>query len=255
MTILFEDQNFLAINKPSGVVVNNADTVHTQTVQSWAKSHIGLADYTGEVSGEVADEEGEYDYERMFLERSGVVHRLDKETSGVLLIGKTVESFKLLQQQFKNRETKKEYRALVHDIVHPPVGEISVPVGRLTWNRKQFGVVAGGREAVTRYETEAIYERKEGKLKLHYTYLHLFPLTGRTHQIRVHMKHIHHPVVSDTLYAGRKTAMLDRKALPRLFLHAYSLTFFHPITRKEQTVVAPLPSDLTNFLDTCLRIQ
>ncbi|MDO8461125.1 MAG: pseudouridine synthase, partial [bacterium] len=120
---------------------------------------------------------------------------------------------------------------------------IRVPVGRLPWNRKRFGVVSGGREAVTKYH---VLDKKEEQLSI----LELYPETGRTHQIRVHLKHIGHPIFSDSLYAGRKTARDDRKVLSRMFLHASKISFFHPKTNKLISLENPLPLELKNFLDT-----
>ena len=126
----------------------------------------------------------------------------------------------------------------------PKYGEISVPVGRLPWNRKQFGIVAGGKPSVTLYTTESVYEYQKEKLSL----LSLSPKTGRTHQIRVHLKYLGHPIFSDYLYAGRKTARRDRNVLPRVFLHAHTIQFIHPTIGKEVTFQAPLSRDLQEFL-------
>src|SRR5690606_18980074 len=137
-----------------------------------------------------------------------------------------------LLRQFRERTIHKSYTALAHGRVSPKESDIRVPVGRLTWNRKRFGVIPGGRESVTRYKTVAVYEDKKKGL---YTLLQLFPETGRTHQIRVHLKYINHPIVSDALYAGRKTARNDRKKLARLFLHASEISFLHPTKGEQMT--------------------
>ena len=190
-----------------------------------------------------------------FENRSGIVHRLDKETSGILLIAKNPASFLNLQKQFKDRSVKKTYIALVHGEVKPESGEINVPVGRLSFNRKRFGVVAGGREAVTKYKVLSIKyyavpagrQVSDGK-KEPLSLLELYPKTGRTHQIRVHLKYFGHPVFSDPLYGGRKTSRNDRKLLPRLFLHAAKISFLHPKTNKIISLESPLPQELVNFL-------
>src|SRR5262249_21180394 len=137
--------------------------------------------------------EGEWETpEDAFYNRSGIVHRLDKETSGAMLVAKNVESFASLQGQFKDRVVEKTYKALAHGKISPSVGEISVPVGRLEFNRKRFGVVAGGRESLTHYEVLQNYENLKTKEIL--SFVELYPKTGRTHQIRVHLQYIGHPI-------------------------------------------------------------
>lgn len=222
---IYEDYDIVVVNKPFGVTVNRSETTKEDTLQDWVKTHIEL-------------EKGAFDTD--FYRRSGIVHRLDKETSGVLVIAKTDAGFKNLQEQFKKRLVSKAYLALVHGKIEEKQGIIRLPVGRLPWNRMRFGVIAGGREAETVYQVLSI--------KHSLSYLRLLPKTGRTHQIRVHLKHIGHPIFSDLLYAGRKTARSDRKLLPRLFLHASSLSFLHPTTNKQVLFESPLPDELANFL-------
>lgn len=254
--VLYEDGEFLAINKPAGIVVNNADTARGDTVQSWAHTYLHLPESTSDLpSAEKPREDGTFDYERMFLERSGIVHRLDKETSGVLLIAKNPQSFEILQKEFRDRKTHKTYLTLVHGLVDPKSGTIDAPTGRLPWNRTQFGIVAGGREAQTSYNTRERYRLEGDKQIQEYTYVEVKPLTGRTHQIRVHMKHINHPVVGDSLYSGRKNYAFVKKYLSRMFLHAAALTFIHPDSGEEMTIESPLPSELQLFLDTCTKIE
>ena len=224
--IIYEDQALLVVDKPSGWIVNEADTTTSQPVlQTWLKS----LDYPLAKSRE---------------ERSGIVHRLDKETSGVLLVAKTKEAFESLQEQFKSRMVQKTYTALVHGRVEPSEGEIEVPVGRLPWRRDRFGVLPGGRESKTSYKLEGYYQREAQK----YSLIKAFPKTGRTHQIRVHLKYIKHPVVGDEFYAGRKTARQERKWCPRLFLHASEIKFVHPKDGRSLSFESSLPSDLTSVL-------
>ena len=188
--------------------------------------------------------------EEEFVNRGGIVHRLDKETSGILLIAKNPESFLNLQNQFKDRKVEKVYLAWAHGEVKPEEGEINVPVGRLSFNRKRFGIVAGGREAVTKYKVSSIkYLVSDGK-KEPLSLLELYPKTGRTHQIRVHLKYFGHPVFSDPLYGGRKTSRKDRKILSRLFLHAAKISFLHPKTGKEVSFKSDLSQKLKEFLKT-----
>lgn len=233
--IIFEDDILLVLNKPAGMTVNNSETTHSQTtLQDWIAEKYK--------SQELFDNESEHDFDR----RCGIVHRLDKETSGVIIAAKTLSAFEWLQAQFKERKVEKTYQALAHGVLSPKEGEITVPVGRLPWNRRQFGIVAGGRPSVTVYKTDVIYEKEKELLSL----LTLFPQTGRTHQIRVHLKYIGHPIFSDFLYAGRKTARKDRNFLPRVFLHAFSIRFVHPSSKDFVSYEASLAKDLQDFLET-----
>lgn len=215
--ILYEDHDVLVVDKPAGLVVNRADTQKAETLQDWVAKYLHI------------DGQGIGD-------RCGIVHRLDKETSGVLVIAKTENAFNNLQAQFKERRTAKKYIALVSGKVEPDEGTIEAPVGRNPFNRTRFSVVSDGRDAVTDYKVIA--------LAGDYSLLELVPKTGRTHQIRVHCKYIGHPIVGDELYAGRKTAKKQRTWCPRQFLHAGELTFEHPITGLKKTFKAPLPEDL-----------
>ena len=237
--ILFEDPSIIVISKPAGMVVNRADTTRAyKTVQEWAESKIpNLANYNPEEFSEFGD-------------RGGMVHRLDKETSGILIIAKDETSFKKLQAQFKSREVKKEYTALVHGIVEPAQGEVNVPIGRLPWNRTRFGYLEEGRDSLTLYKTVKHKKLVSGKETEDLTLLQINPQTGRTHQIRVHMRYINHPIFADELYAGRKQSKKDRKILPRHFLHAGKISFAHPVTGEVMNFEAELPIDLTSFLAT-----
>lgn len=229
LDILFENEDLIVINKQSGVTVNRSETTNGDTLQDII-----------EKSYEIDPRE-----EAEFVDRSGIVHRLDKETSGALIIAKNSNAFKLLQAQFKERRVEKEYVALSHGEIKPEAGEINAPVGRLPWNRKRFGVLSGGREAVTGYRVEKNYKLEGEDL----SFVRLFPKTGRTHQIRVHLKHINHPIFADELYGGRKTAREDRKMLGRIFLHAQKITFFDPKTNEKIVCEAPLPKELSDLLE------
>ena len=233
LTIIYEDSELLVINKPWGITVNRLDTTKDE------ESLYDLALSSGKIVMNTGDEE--------FDSRGGIVHRLDKETSGVMLIAKNPTSFHELQRQFKERIVEKSYVALSHGELSPQAGEISVPVGRLPWNRKRFGVLAGGREATTFYELTKEYEDPKSGEKL--SLVRLFPKTGRTHQIRVHLKYINHPIFADPLYGGRKTARQDRKELSRVFLHAEKITFLHPKSGEKLTFEAPMPTELVNLLE------
>ncbi|OGV89956.1 hypothetical protein A2Z41_02910 [Microgenomates group bacterium RBG_19FT_COMBO_39_10] len=220
--IIFEDKIILVIDKPAGMVVNRAETTKEKTIQDW------VGDYLKIKGRGVGD-------------RAGIVHRLDKETSGLLLIAKTPKAFKNLQKQFKERKVEKCYLALVHGKIEPKEGVIEVPVSRSPYNRQKFGVFLGGRPAKTGYKVKKYYSD--------YSLLELFPKTGRTHQIRVHLKHLGHSVVADEKYAGRKIARKDRQWCSRQFLHAYYLNFIHPDTGRIIEFNSPLPKDLKRVLN------
>ncbi len=228
--IIFEDKDILVLDKPAGITVNKSDTTKDEyTLQDFVEEKFNKDGI--KLNTENID----------FNQRAGIVHRIDKETSGILIVAKNVESFENLQAQFKERKVKKTYIALAHGLVAPDDGEIRVPVGRLPWNRKRFGVLAGGKDAITKYR---VIEKKKG-----FTLLELSPETGRTHQIRVHLKYINHPIFADYLYAGRKTSRDDRKVLERVFLHAHKISFYHPKTNELISLESPLPLELTNVLN------
>jgi len=219
--IIFEDDSIFVIEKPSGWIVNEASTVKNQPVlQTWLKKF-------------------NYPLVDNIELRHGIVHRLDKETSGVMLVAKLKDAFINLQKQFHDRLIQKTYIALVHGPIDTE-GEITAPIGRLPWRRDRFGIVAGGRSSQTKYKLIKFYKGDRGG----YSLVEFYPKTGRTHQIRVHAKYIGHAVVADEFYAGRKTARNDRKWCPRLFLHAASITFTHPKDGKKLTFNSDLPVEL-----------
>jgi len=224
--IIFEDSSFFVVDKPSGWITNEADTTTTQSVlQTWIRTnHQSLITNHPEF-------------------RDGIVHRLDKETSGILLVAKTKKAFTKLQEEFKNREVEKTYTALLHGRVERE-GKVDVPIGRLPWRRDRFGVLNGGRESVTLYKVLKFYPGNNAGHSL----VEFYPKTGRTHQIRVHAKHIGHAVVADEFYAGRKTARNDRIWCPRLFLHASGIKFIHPESGKEVEFKSKLPPEIQQVL-------
>lgn len=219
--IIYEDNELLVLDKPPGWVVNESTTsIGQKVLQEWLKQ----LDYPISSSEEY---------------RCGIVHRLDKETSGILLVAKTVKVYIALQKQFKDRLVEKTYICLVHGILEPEKGIIQTPLGRLPWRRDRFGILPKGRESITEYRAVGSYGNMEK-----YTLVYVYPKTGRTHQIRVHMKYIGHPIVSDEFYAGRKTSRKDRLWCPRLFLHAQAIKFRHPQTKKMLSFKLDLPEDL-----------
>ncbi|HLE48553.1 MAG TPA: RluA family pseudouridine synthase [Patescibacteria group bacterium] len=236
--IIYKDTDLIIIDKPSGWVVNRAESVKVPTVQDWLDSELDFKKEVGEsknLKNNPADD---------FTGRSGIVHRIDKETSGLLLIARNENSFKKLQDQFAKRIVEKTYICLVHGKLDMPEGIIDAPVGRLPWNRERFGVLPGGRNALTRYKLIREYIRE----KEYFSLLEIYPKTGRTHQIRIHMKHLGHPIVSDTFYAGRKTARNDRQWCGRIFLHAAKITFIQPTKEKQIIISTPLPVDLSQVI-------
>jgi 23S rRNA pseudouridine1911/1915/1917 synthase len=255
VSILFEDADLLVLHKPSGVTVNTSDTTTGEkTLQNFVEEYRNLPPYIRPETYTVSragDETTFKTAQEEFDERAGIVHRLDKETSGVILVAKNPSAFKALQTQFKQRLVEKKYLALAHGDIKPAVGEINVPVGRLPWNRKQFGVIADGRDALTLYTVQQRYELVINGKKEILSLVELAPKTGRTHQIRVHLKYINHPIFADFLYAGRKTARNDRKILSRVFLHAFSITFTHTTTGELVHFEAPLPKELEAVLQLC----
>lgn len=233
ISIIYEDKTFIVINKPSGIVVNRASSVRGETIQAWMEERLRTKNLEL-ITNNVGD----------FYQRAGIVHRLDKDTSGLLIIAKTAEAFYHLQFQFKERKITKKYQALVHGRVLPPKGEIKASVGRLPWNRERFGILPGGRPAITLYNVLSPYKKD----KQFFSLLEVGPKTGRTHQIRVHLKYIGHPIVTDKFYAGRKTYKQDIKFCPRLFLHAFYLKLKHPETLEQIEFESKLPKDLKRVL-------
>ena len=215
LDILFEDDCMIAVDKPAGMVVHPAPGHSGGTLVNALLHHCD--DLSG-IGG---------------VERPGIVHRLDKETSGVVLAAKTERAHQSLAKQFKQRTIKKVYLALVRGRVEEKEGLIDLPIGRHRVHRKKMSGGAG-RSAQTRYQ---VIERFEG-----YTYLRLFPKTGRTHQIRVHLASIGHPILGDKLYGGKVDD--QQLKMPRHALHAHILELVHPITLDPLILNSPLPEDM-----------
>lgn len=222
--IIFEDDAICVIDKPYGVTVNNADTVKSETVQTWFTQKYNIPNGESE-----------------FAQKGGIVHRLDKDTSGVMVLTKTEEAYEKLKTQFLERTTKKTYWALVHGKMSEPSGIISAPIDRHPKDSRKFAVS-------TNLSRTAITEWKVLKEFPKYSLLELSPHTGRTHQLRVHMQHLHHPIVSDPIYGWQKSLSDDLAFCPRLFLHAKSLTFIHPISNQEVVYTSDLPENLQSML-------
>jgi 23S rRNA pseudouridine1911/1915/1917 synthase len=221
LAIVYEDDDLIVIDKPAGLVVHPAAGHDSGTLVNAVLGHV--PDLEG-VGGEV---------------RPGIVHRLDKDTSGLMVVAKNDRALHLLQDQFKSRTVKKMYVALVEGLVDPPEGVIDAPIGRNRNHRKKMAVTPDGRAARTRYQTRRVFHDPP------VTLVECYPETGRTHQIRVHFAWLHHPLVGDTIY-GKRTPHFD---LSRHFLHAAALTLVLPSTGEARTFTAPLPPDLQVVLD------
>jgi 23S rRNA pseudouridine1911/1915/1917 synthase len=255
--ILFEDDAIVVINKPAGWVVNRADSYKDKTIEDWTEERFDIGNY------KFSDEDsidGEYGSAKdIFLKRNGIVHRLDKDTSGVLLLAKTPSALVELLRQFRDREVEKKYVALTHGKLQPTEGIIRLPMQRSEGDYKKFAVSVDGKLSETHYKVIQYFSglpkgisEKKGKGYQGFSLVELLPKTGRTHQIRVHLSTIKHPIVGDGTYAGRKRIAIDKEWCPRQFLHAKEVTFTHPIKKQSMTVVAPLAPDLEAVLSLCM---
>ena len=226
LDIVYEDPAMLVVNKPAGMVVHPAPGHPGGTLVNAVLAHCPeLA---------ASDED-----------RPGIVHRLDRDTSGLILVAKSEKSRRALQRQFKERLVHKAYLALLDGHLQPAWGRVEAPVGRDPHHRQRMKVLAGGREAATEYHVLEQFAHRVGPAAGEYTLIEAQPITGRTHQIRVHFASLGHPVVGDEVYGGRRTSL----PVPRQFLHARRLGFKHPSTGQRLEVEAPLPEDLQAVLD------
>lgn len=223
LDILFEDSDILVLNKPPGLVVHPAPGHSGGTLVNALLHH--CADLAG-IGGEL---------------RPGIVHRLDKDTSGVMVVAKNEAAMVELGRQFKERDIKKEYLALVRGCVEPASGQIESLIGRDPRHRKRMSArVQRGRTAITGYSTRETFVCA--------TLLDVRIQTGRTHQIRVHMAHIGHPILGDSEY-GRNRTLPNGTSLPRQMLHAALLTLNHPRTLQLLEFHAPPPDDMRSIIE------
>jgi 23S rRNA pseudouridine1911/1915/1917 synthase len=219
LVIISKDEHMIAIDKPSGLVVHPGAGRRTHTLANALLFHFP------EIKG-IGPEE-----------KPGIVHRLDKETSGIILVARTKWAYQELQRQFKARIVEKLYLGLVWGRMPQREGRIAWAIGRHAKHGERMSVrTKKPRVAETLYRVK----KQLGE----YTLLELHPITGRTHQIRVHLSASGHPIVGDSRYGRRKTVL----GYPRLFLHAHRLTVVHPLTGKKVSFESPLASDLTKFL-------
>ena len=229
--ILYEDEYLLVLNKPRGLTVHAGAGEPQLTLVDVLRAH-------GRTLSQVGPPE-----------RAGIVHRLDKDTSGIMMVCKTDAAHWKLAKDFEERRVRKDYTALVCG-VPPERGRIEAPIFRHPSNRKKMAVVSTGRPAVTEYSVV--------RKRLKFALLNVNLLTGRTHQIRVHLSYVHHPVVGDELYGGLHRALSSApndevraaiEALSGQALHAARLGFAHPVTEKSLDFEAPLPNDIQRVLD------
>ncbi len=218
LPVLYEDDDILAIDKPPGVAVHPGPGHPTGTI---VNALLGREGPLSTIGGD---------------DRPGIVHRLDKDTSGVMLIAKNDAAHTALSRQFQSRSVEKVYIALLRGMLEPPTGVIEASVGRDPRHRQRMAIITSGRPATTRYRVLA-------HLKGGYTLTEARPQTGRPHQIRVHFASLRHPVTGDVIYARG-----SRDPVPRLFLHALSLAFEHPVTGETLEVRSPLAADLSECL-------
>lgn len=239
LSIIYEDQEVLVINKPAGLIVHSDGRTEEASVAEWV-----LAKYPAlkEVGEPWVSPQGET------IPRPGIVHRLDRGTSGVMIIAKTNETYEFLKQQFQDRSTEKRYRAFVYG--HPKAykGTIEAEIVRIRSTPPRWGVKRKGEErkhraAITEWEVLARSEDPETKEQV--AYLEARPKTGRTHQIRVHFKYLNHPIICDPLYAKGRPCLFG---FGRAALHAFSLSIDLPGGARK-TFEAPLPPDFLHALE------
>ncbi|HTF99505.1 MAG TPA: RluA family pseudouridine synthase [Nitrospirota bacterium] len=227
--VIYEDPHIIVLNKPPGLVVHPAPGNYTGTLVNALLFHYGSLPSSGPQAGLT---------ER---ERAGIVHRLDKDTSGVLVVARTHEALRSLSAQFKNRIVKKKYVALVDGVIKKGSGTIEVGIGRHVKERKKISVhTHSAREAITVYTVKERFKNA--------TLVEVEIKTGRTHQIRVHMAHIGHPVLGDSVYGGMKVLKYNGIEINRQMLHAESLSLLHPLTGHPITFIAPPPEDMREVI-------
>lgn len=223
LDVVYEDESLLIVNKVAGMVVHPAPG-HDQGTLVHALLH-HCKDLTG-IGGR---------------ERPGIVHRLDKDTSGIMVVAKTDEAHQRISKQFKHHTIDRRYLALVCGKIAKKTGKVILPIGRDRIDRKKISSrTSHPREAETRFTVRESFRSA--------TYLEVYPQTGRTHQIRVHLSHLGHPIIGDKVYGGRPVRAFELQ-VGRQMLHAERLGFIHPTTGERVTFSAPLPSDMQQLLE------
>ncbi len=219
LDIVYEDNDIMIINKPSGVVVHPGNGNYDNTLVN------GLMFYADNLS------DGYEEY------RPGIVHRIDKDTSGLIIVAKNNKTQEILGDYFKNHSIKREYIALIHGVLESDSAVIDAPIGRDETSRKMMKVTSkNSKSAITHLKVLKRYKN--------FTLVKLRLETGRTHQIRVHMKYIGHPIYNDPIYSNDKATEFGQ------FLHSYSMEFIHPITKEKMYFECDLPNEFKEFIDT-----
>lgn len=213
MPVIYEDDDCIVINKPIGSLVHSKGAFNPEsTVADWLKPITTGFEETG---------------------REGIVHRLDRGTSGLMICAKTPEALSFLQKQFSSRKVKKQYVAIVEGELDPVNAMIDLPIARNPKSPQRFKVDANGKKALTEYKVQKIIAKKDQIFSI----VDLFPTTGRTHQLRVHLKYLKKPIVGDTFYEGLEA--------DRLYLHAHKLEITLP-SKQRKVFIAPIPNEFNN---------
>ncbi len=233
LDVLFEDDALLVLNKPAGIVVHPAPG-------HWSGTLVNALLYHMQANKPAAGESGLASIGGR--ERPGLVHRLDKGTSGVMVIAKTDAAHQGLSKQFKAHTIHRVYLALVSGSVKGKTGRVDLAIGRDTRNRKKISArTTSPREAVTEFAVVERYGKQATLVEVH-------PQTGRTHQIRVHLASLGHPLLGDDTYGGRKACLVRERSIERPMLHARTLGFIHPVTGKRLDYTVPPPADMDHLL-------
>jgi len=236
VTILYEDEDVVVVNKPAGLIVHSDGKRQEETLADWMLAHYPESSEVGEP---IVLKNGEK------ILRPGIVHRLDRDTSGAIILVKKQEAFEYIKKQFQDRDIAKEYHTFVYGVLPKKEDTIDRPIGRSRNDFRQWSAQRGARgvlrEAVTDYFSVSTNKQA--------SFVRVFPKTGRTHQIRVHFKAINHPVVCDPLYASKQKPLLG---FTRLALHATQIEF---VNTKGETVkvIAPYPEDFKHALEEIVR--
>lgn len=242
LEIVFEDEYLAVINKPAGMVVHPGAGVSSGTLANALAYHFGIGDTD---LGPDGDEQSKI---QNLKSKIGIVHRLDKDTSGLIVVAKDEQTHEALAEQFRSRQVFKSYVALVHGSLRDNTGTIDRPIARDRWHRTKMTVARSGRVALSIWKVRKRFEK--------FTLVDVEIKTGRTHQIRVHLASINHPIVGDATYnEGRDNTIADSdvkravEKLNRFFLHAEKLTFKHPATGETIALTEPIPPELETLLE------
>ena len=242
LDIVFEDEFIAVINKPAGMIVHPGAGVESGTLANAVAFHLGIG-----ISDLGFEEQEEQSKIQNLKSKIGIVHRLDKDTSGLIVVAKDEQTHENLAEQFRTRQVFKSYVALIHGSTRENTGTIDRPIARDRWHRTKMTVAANGRSALSIWRVRERFEK--------FTLLDVEIKTGRTHQIRVHLASINHPVVGDSIYnEGRDNTVSDAESrraiadLERFFLHAEKLALTHPSSKERMEFFVPPPPELTTLL-------